>query len=82
MVSIFSRASWPSVCLHWRKVYLDLLPSFFLLDCLFLGFLICISSHAAPSADSVPNLIPLTMALLAQVVLGSMPYHHSLLEAG
>ena len=54
----------------------------FLLDCLFLGFLICISSHAAPSADSVPNLIPLTMALLAQVVLGSMPYHHSLLEAG
>ena len=59
----------------------------FLLDCLFLGFLICISFHAAPSADSVPNLIPLTMALshmalLAQVVLGSVPYHHSPLEAG
>ena len=29
-VSIFSCASWPSVCLLWRNVYLDLLPSFWL----------------------------------------------------
>ena len=28
MLSIFSCALWPSVCLLWRRVYLDLLPNF------------------------------------------------------
>ena len=37
MLSIFSCAFWPSVCLPWRNVYLDLLPIFWL-GCL--GFLI------------------------------------------
>ena len=31
MLSIFSRAFWPSVCLLWRNVYLDLLHFFFFL---------------------------------------------------
>ena len=30
MLSIFSRAFWPSVCLLWRDVYLGLLPIFWL----------------------------------------------------
>ena len=30
MLSIFSCASWPSVCLLWRNVYLGLLPIFWL----------------------------------------------------
>ena len=30
MSSIFSCAFWPSVCLFWRNVYLDLLPIFWL----------------------------------------------------
>ena len=30
MLNIFSCASWPSVCLLWRNVYLGLLPVFFL----------------------------------------------------
>ena len=34
MLSIFSCASWPSVCLLWRNVYLGLLPIFGL-GCLF-----------------------------------------------
>ena len=34
MLSIFSCVFWPSVCLHWRNVYLDLLPIFWL-GCLF-----------------------------------------------
>ena len=34
MLSIFSCASWPSVCLLWRNVYLDL-PPIFWLGCLF-----------------------------------------------
>ena len=28
MLSLFSSASWPSVCLFWRNVYLGLLPIF------------------------------------------------------
>ena len=34
MLNIFSCASWSSVCLLWRNVYLSLLPSFWL-GCLF-----------------------------------------------
>ena len=34
-LNIFSCASWPSVCLLWRNVCLELLPSFWL-GCLFL----------------------------------------------
>ena len=30
MLSAFSCASWPFVCLLWRNVYLDLLPIFLL----------------------------------------------------
>ena len=37
MLSIFSCASWPSVCLLWRNVYLGLLPIFGL-GCLFLWY--------------------------------------------
>ena len=33
MLSTFSYAYWPSICLLWRNVYLDLLP-FFKLGCL------------------------------------------------
>ena len=29
MLSIFSHICWPSVCLLWRHVYLDLRPIFF-----------------------------------------------------
>ena len=35
MLSIFSCACWPSVCLLWRNVFLDLLPIFiFILNCM------------------------------------------------
>ena len=34
MLSSFSCASWPSVCLFWKNVYLGLLPMFWL-SCLF-----------------------------------------------
>ena len=37
MLSIFSCASWPSVCLLWRNVYLGLLPIFGL-GCLFFWY--------------------------------------------
>ena len=36
MSSIFSCAYWPSVCLFWRNIYLDLLPIFWLGCLLFL----------------------------------------------
>ena len=39
MLSIFSCACWPTVCLLWRNVCLGLLPSFWL-GCLFVCFLI------------------------------------------
>ena len=35
ILSIFSCACWPSVCLLWRNIYSDLVP-IFQLDCLFL----------------------------------------------
>ena len=36
MLGIFSCAYWPSICILWRNVYLDLLP-IFLLGCWFFG---------------------------------------------
>ena len=39
MLSSFSCASWPSVCLLWRNVYLDLPPMFWL-GCLFVCFVL------------------------------------------
>ena len=42
MLSSFSCASWPSVCLLWRNVYLDPLPIFGL-GCLFFLILSCMS---------------------------------------
>ena len=39
MLSIFSYASWPSVCLLWGKVYLGLLSSFWVDDFLILSYL-------------------------------------------
>ena len=42
MLSILSCASWPSVCLLWRNVYLGLLPIFGL-GCLFFLILSCMS---------------------------------------
>ena len=43
MLSIFSCAYWPSVCLLWRNVYLGLLP-IFQLGCIFLLLLLsCMS---------------------------------------
>ena len=37
MLSIFSYVCWPSVCLLWRNIYLDL-PSIFWLGCLFFWY--------------------------------------------
>ena len=31
ILSVFSCASWASVCLRWRNIYLDLLPTFLFL---------------------------------------------------
>ena len=42
IMSIFSCASWPSVCLLWRNIYLGLLPIFWL-GCLFIFILSCMS---------------------------------------
>jgi len=42
MMSIFSCACWPSMCLLWRNVYLDLLP-FFPLGCWFFLLLNCMN---------------------------------------
>ena len=42
MLSIFSCAFWPPVCLLWRNVCLDLLPIFWL-GCLFFLILSCMS---------------------------------------
>ena len=38
MLSIFSCALWPSVCLLWRNVYLDLLSIYFLIGFMFLAY--------------------------------------------
>ena len=37
MLSIFSYVCWPSVCLLWRNIYLDV-PSIFWLGCLFFWY--------------------------------------------
>ena len=42
MLSIFSLAFWPSICLLWRNVYVGLPPIFWLVICLFL-ILSCMS---------------------------------------
>ena len=41
MLSMFSCACWPSVCLLWRNVYLGLLPIFFFKFYLFIYFWLC-----------------------------------------
>ena len=43
MLSIFSCACWPSVCLLWRNVCLGLLPIFVWAFCLFFWLLSCMS---------------------------------------
>ena len=43
MLSIFSHTFWPSICLLWRNVFLDLLPIFFGWVFLLLLFLSCMS---------------------------------------
>ena len=51
MMSIFSCSYWPSVCLLWWNVYLDLLPNFWL-GCLFFWYrvewAICIFRKLGP----------------------------------
>ena len=51
MLSIFSCASWPSVCLLWRNVYLDLLP-------IFLNFLFCIGEKTLESPLDCKEIQP------------------------
>ena len=57
MLNIFSYASWLSVCLLWRNVYLGLLPVFWL-GCLFFGywaalfFLSCLQTSLSALASS------------------------------
>ena len=45
MLSVFSYASWPSVCLHWRNVYLGLLSTFWLVFFFFFFALLNIELH-------------------------------------
>ena len=59
MLSIFSCASWPFVCLLWRNVYLNLLPIFWL-GCLLFWYWIAldITSHHSewPSSKSLQRI--------------------------
>ena len=66
MLSIFSSAYWPSVCLLWRKVYSGLLPTFqfffnFLLSCMSFYILeikpLSVASFATIFSDSVGCLL-------------------------
>ena len=60
MLSIFSYACWPSVCLPWRNVYLGLLP--FLLIGLFVFSLLNCMSYLL-----ILNINPLSIALFASI---------------
>ena len=54
MLSIFSCASWPSVCLLWKNVYLDLLPIFYFFY--FYFFLSCMNClYIVETADTLWN---------------------------
>ena len=59
MLSIFSSAYWPSICLLWRNVYLGLLPIFGLGFCfLFLSCMsyLCILEIKPMSVTSFANI--------------------------
>ena len=64
MLSIFSCAYWPSVCLLWRNVYLDLLPIFWL-GCLFCFVLFLILSSM--SSLYILEIEPLSVILFANI---------------
>ena len=59
MLSIFSCASWPSVSLLWRNVYLGLLPIFWF--CLFFLILSCMSCLC------ILEINPLSVASFANI---------------
>ena len=61
MLSIFSCAYWPSICFLWKNVYLVFLP-IFLLGCLFLLLLTCMS-HL-----HILEINPLSVALIANIL--------------
>ena len=77
MLSIFSCAWWPSVCLLWRNVYLYLLP-IFQLGCLFLDIelyelFVCFRSFANIFSHSIDCLFIFSMVSFAvQKLLGSI----------
>ena len=60
MLSSFSCASWPSVCLLWRNVYLGLLPIFFKNHIVFL-ILSCMSCL------HILDINPLSITLFANI---------------
>ena len=60
MLSIFSGAFWPSVCLFWRNVYLDLPPIFWLSHFFFL-ILSCMSRLC------ILEINPLSVASVANI---------------
>ena len=60
MLSIFSCASWPSVCLLWRNVYLGLLPIFYVVVWVFL-ILSCMSCLC------ILEINPLSVASFANI---------------
>ena len=64
MLSIFSCAFWPSVCLLWRDVYLVLLPIFWI------GFVLLILSFM--SCVCILEINPLSVASLANIFLHSI----------
>ena len=59
MLSIFSCAFWPSICLLWRNVYLDLLATFRLSYFLLLSCMSCLC---------VLEIDPLLVALYTDIV--------------
>ena len=61
MLSIFSCAYWPSICFLWKNAYLVFLP-IFLLGCLFLLLLTCMS-HL-----HILEINPLSVALIANIL--------------
>ena len=65
MLSIFSCAYWPSICFLWKNVYLVFLP-IFLLGCLFLLLLTCMS-HL-----HILEINPLSVALFANIFSQSL----------
>ena len=80
MLSIFSCAFWPSVCLLWRNVYLDLLPVFDWVVCFVdIELYLCIHIfwRLIPVSPFIYKYFPLLCRLSFCFVYGFLCWTHS-----